>query len=85
MRWSDKSVESALNTYNAAIAEGVPDWFAMKLALDVAFEENAGIAKTQRQVPNPPSPSEFFLILLGGLSIICGIVVLIVAFMAAKG
>lgn len=84
MIWSDKAVGSALDTYNAAISEGVPDWYAMRLALDVAFEENN---ETVKKVPKQQQPvkTDFFLAVLGVLALICGVVVLSVAFFAAKG
>lgn len=85
MVWSDKSVESALNTYNAAIDEGVPDWYAMRLALDVAFEENGGAVKKDTRMPEMPKVTDMILSLLGAMAFICGTVVLIVAYFAAKG
>lgn len=85
MPWSDKSVESALNTYNAAISEGVPDWYAMRLALDVAAEEADPSLKKPKCDETTPISRDFFLAMLGALALICGIVVLSVALMAAKG
>lgn len=82
MVWSDKSISTAVETYTSAVNEGVPDWYAMKLALDVAFEENGGVVKLDK---NKKDYSSICLAVISGISVALGIVILTILLYSIKG
>ena len=81
MVWSDKSVSAAMDTYNSAVNDGIADWYAMRLALDVAFEENGGVINLSKE----KEYSAIYLSVITGLAISLGIVILLILLYFVKG